>query len=289
MFNPVYALIPAFIWAFSPIYYRGFMRNFDFLTLNLLRTSMSSAVLMLPAVYYGFAGGFQYAVLSGIVTLACGDSLFLLSIRETGASVAAPVVYTYVLFVQLTASTVGEAVPTANFAASIIVVVGVYILSKGGGGKPRAKGIIFALAAGLAWTAGQDLIVVATNAGTNVVAVTFGRNAAAALALGLVVFATKGGRRWPVSLTAKEVGFMALIILSDLVAGSLLFVYSISLIGVALTVILTSLSPLLTQLFSKALGKEAPSSRDFVGGALIVAAVVLAVTVRDNKILSAPR
>lgn len=279
MFDQVYALIPAFIWAFSPIYYRGFMQNFDFLSLNFVRTSLASAVLLVPALYYGFSGGFVYSLASGMFTLACGDSLFLLSIKETGASIAAPVVYTYVLFVQLTATTVGEVVPYANFAAAIMVAGGVYVLSKGGDGKPRAKGVAFALAAGLAWTAGQELIRVATSTGTNVVAVTFGRNAAAALALGLVVYATKGGRRWPVSLTAKEVGFMASIILSDLVAGSLLFVYSISLIGVALTVILTSLSPLLTQLFSKALGKETPSSRDFVGGALIVAAVVLAVAV----------
>jgi drug/metabolite transporter, DME family len=57
-----------------------------------------------------------------------------------------------------------------------------------------------------------------------------------------------------------------------------LFVYSVSTIGVALTVILTSVSPLLTQIFARALGKESPSPRDFVGGILIVAALVLAVS-----------
>ena len=67
------------------------------------------------------------------------------------------------------------------------------------------------------------------------------------------------------------------IISSDLVVGSLLFVYSISVIGVALSVILTSLSPLLTQVFARALGKESPSTKDFLGGILIVSALVLAV------------
>lgn len=255
------------------------MKRIDFLHLNFLRTAMASAVLLLPAVYSGFTGGVVFALASGLVALACGDSLFLLSIREMGASIAAPVVYTYVLFVQFTATAVGETVPLANFASAIMVVAGVYVLSRGGGGKPRAKGIAFAVAAGLAWTAGQDLVRVATSTGASYVTVTFGRDAAGAVALGAVLLATRGARRWPSGLTSREWGFMALIIISDLVVGSLLFVYSISQVGVALTVILTSLSPFLTQVFSKALGKEAPSGKDFVGGALIVVAVVLAVVV----------
>ncbi|MBI3841366.1 MAG: DMT family transporter [Thaumarchaeota archaeon] len=277
VFNPVYALVAALLWAFSPIYYRSFLQRFDFLNLNLLRTGTASAVLLVPALYYGFGAGVLPALLSGAATLACGDSLFLLSIRETGASVAAPVVYTYVLLVQFTAVAVGEAVPGTNFVAAAMVVAGVFVLSRGGRGKPRARGIAFALAGAVAWTVGQDLIKVATVAGGDFVVVTFCRNAAAAAALGVAVLATGRARRWPTGVTPRELGFMALIILSDLVLGSLLFVYSISTIGVAVTVVLTSLSPLLTQIFSRALGKEAPSRQDFGGGALIVAALVLAV------------
>jgi drug/metabolite transporter (DMT)-like permease len=43
-----------------------------------------------------------------------------------------------------------------------------------------------------------------------------------------------------------------------------------------LTVILASVSPLLTQVFSKALGKETPTNRDVLGGLVILAAVVIA-------------
>ncbi len=277
MVNPIYALIPALIWSFSPIYYRVFMKKFDFLSLNLVRTSLSSAVLLLPAVYFGFSGGLGYALLSGLVTLAVGDSLFLLSIRETGASVATPVVYSYVLFVQLTSFTLGQAVPGANLVAAAMVVAGVAVLSRGSGGKPRTRGIAFALGAALAWTAGQELIQLATGAGTNVFAIAFGRTAAAAVALGAVTLLTRSARKWPSDLGRRDLAFVALIVISDLVVGSLFFVYSISLIGVALTVIVTSLNPLFTQVFSRALGKETPSGRDFAGGALIVVAVIISV------------
>lgn len=277
MVNPVYALIAALIWAFSPIYYRGFLARFDFLSFNFLRTSAATLVLALPALYFWSFAGLGFAAVGGVVTLACGDSLFLLSIRETGASVAAPVVYTYVLMIQLVGVALGQVVPYANFVAAAMVVAGVYMLSMGGEGKPRAKGIALAVSAGVLWTIGQELIQASTNAGGNFVAVTFARNAAAAVALGTAFLLTRKNRVWPSGLRAREYAFMLFFILSDLVVGSTLFVYSISTLGVALTVILTSLSPLLTQVFARALGKESPSPRDFLGGVLIVAALILAV------------
>ena len=275
MLNPTYALVSSLIWAVSPVYYRVFMNRFDFLVLNLTRTSLASAVLALPALYYGFDAGMYYALMSGAVTLAVGDTLYLLTIREMGASVATPVVYTYVLLVQLTATTVGEVVPFANVVAAVLVVVGIFVLSKGEG-RPRAKGIGLGLAAAAAWTVGQDFIRLATDAGGNPFVVAFGRNIAAALALGFAVAATGRFRLWPSDLSKRDIGFLAAIAVSDLVVGSLLFVYSVSFIGVAVTVILTSLTPLLTQLISRALGKETPSRRDYLGGVLIVSAVVLA-------------
>jgi DME family drug/metabolite transporter len=277
LLNPAYALVAALIWAFSPIYYRGFLAKFDFLSFNLLRNSTAAAVLAIPALYFWSPVGLSFAFVSGVVTLACGDSLFLLSIRETGASVASPVVYTYVLMVQFVGILLGQTVPYANFAAALMVVAGVYILSKGGEGKPRLRGIVFAVSAGVLWTVGQEFIQASTNAGGSLAPIAFTRDLAAAAALGAAVLVTRRYRAWPKGIKMSEYGFIIMIIVSDLVGGSLLFVYSISTIGVALTVILTSLSPLLTQVFARALGKESPSPRDFLGGLLIVLALVLAV------------
>ena len=105
----------------------------------------------------------------------------------------------------------------------------------------------------------------------------FTRDLGAALALAAAVLLTKRASHWPSGISWREYGLICAFTVSDLAVGSSLFVYSISTIGVALTVILTSLSPLLTQVMAKALGKESPSPRDFAGGMLIVAALVLAV------------
>lgn len=277
MLNPTYALAAALIWSVSPVYYGVFVRKFDFLTLNLLRTSTSAAVLVVPALYFGLGGGLSYAVVSGVVTLTVGDTLFLLSLREVGASVATPVVYVYVLFVQLTAGTVGETVPLVNFVSAGLIVAGVFLFSRGGKGRLRLKGMVLALLAGLAWTAGQDLVALALNVGAHVVAVTFTRDFSAAVALGLAVIVTGRRRLWPKAVPLRELAFMAFISATDLALGSLLLVYSISLVGVAITVIVTSLSPFLAQVVSELLGKESPGRGDYAGGALIVVALVISV------------
>ena len=277
MSSPAYALVVAVIWAVSPIYYRIYLSKFDFLSLNLLRTSTAALVLALPAAYYWNSAGLGFALPSGVLTLALGDTLLLLSLREVGASVATPVTYTYVLMIQLVGIGIGQTIPYGNLVAAVLVVLGVYMLSRGGVGKPRPKGIAFALAAGVMWTMGQELTQAATNAGGNFVVVTFTSRAAAAAALGVAILLTRRKLTWPSGLAPRELGLLFAIIISDLALGSTLFVYSVSTVGVALTVILTSLSPLLTQVFAKALGKESPSPRDYVGGVLIVAGLVLAV------------
>jgi drug/metabolite transporter, DME family len=277
LFNPIYALIPALIWALSPIFYRGFMKRFDFLVLNFLRTAIASMVMVVPAFLIGGTNGVSYALLSGAITLACGDTFYLLAVREMGASIAAPIVYVYVLLVQFTAITVGESVPFSNYLAAVMVILGIYVLSRGGGGEPRAKGIAYGLLAGVIWTVGQTLIRLATNTGGNVLVLATSRNVAAAGALLLAVVITRRGRLWPTGVTLKEIGVIGIVAVSDLGLGSLAYIYSVSLIGIALTVVITSVSPLLTQIFSKLLGKESPTATDFAGGALIVSALVLAV------------
>ena len=276
MVNPTPAFIAALIWAFSPIYYGVYLKKFGMLTLNFIRTSLGAGVLLLPALYFGFQEGAIFAVLSGVITLAVGDSLFLISIREVGASVSTPVVYTYVLLIQLTAFSVGESVVVANIVSATLIILGVLLLSRGGSRAPRIKGIIIALGASLIWTVGQDLLKVASSAGLQFVSLAFLRDGSAAIALGLTLIV----RGHPLSsfkkkVTPREGGYLALVSISDLALGSAIYVYSVSTTGLVLTVILTSLSPFLTQLFSKLLGKETPTNMDILAGFLIVLALVI--------------
>ena len=92
MATPAYALAASLIWAFSPIYYRGFLAKFDVLSFNLIRTSAAAVALGVPALFFWNPAGLGLALVAGVVTLTFGDSLIHHSISDAGASVAAPVV-----------------------------------------------------------------------------------------------------------------------------------------------------------------------------------------------------
>ncbi len=271
-------MIAALIWAFSPIYYGVYMKKFEFLPLNFIRTALGAGALLVPALYFGFQQGVIFAFLSGVITLAVGDSLFLISIGEVGASVAAPVVYTYVLLIQLTAFSIGESVVLTNILSAALIILGVFLLSRGNGQTPRLRGILVALAASVIWTLGQDLLKVATVAGVHFVSLAFVRDGSAALALGLVLLLkSRGVPKIATRITRREWAYLLIISVSDLALGSSIYVYSVATTGLAVTVILTSISPFLTQVFSKLLGKETPSNRDILAGLLIVIALVIVV------------
>ena len=140
---------------------------------------------------------------------------------------------------------------------------------------PRVKGIVIALGASVIWTVGQDLLKLSSSAGLQFVSLAFVRDGSAAIALGLTLLVW--GR--PLSIrkkfTRREGGYLALVSISDLALGSAIYVYAVSTTGLALTVILTSVSPFLTQVLSKLLGKETPTNRDILAGSLIVLALVI--------------
>jgi len=126
------------------------------------------------------------------------------------------------------------------------------------------------------WTVGQDLLKLSSSAGLQFVSLAFVRDGSAAIALGLTLLV--GGRHlsFRKKVTRREGGYLALVSISDLALGSAIYVYSVSTTGLALTVILTSVSPFLTQVFSKLLGKETPTNRDILAGSLIVLALLIA-------------
>ncbi len=94
-----------------------------------------------------------------------------------------------------------------------------------------------------------------------------------------MILTQSGPRLIPVGFGSRDLVPVAVVGVCDLSLGSTLLVYSVSTTGVALTVILASVSPFLTQAFSKLLGKEAPSNLDIIGGLVIICAVVIAVLV----------
>jgi DME family drug/metabolite transporter len=275
MSESVPALTSSVIWALCPIYYRDYFVKYDTPTINLLRLCYGGLALLVPFLLIGSLGGLPYAVASGVVTLVAGDTCYFYAVKYAGASIAAPVAYSDVLLTQFAAVLVGEPLRPAFLLSSCLVIVGIYILSRGDRTGPRFKGVAFAFLAALLWTAGQTVLTLATKGGTNPFAVTFMRIGGAVIVLGAVYAVRRP--RGALRLGARKHAWLAALSVADTAVGSFLFVYSLSLVGLNESILLTSPSPFLTQIFSKALGKEKPSASELLAGSLIVVALVLAI------------
>lgn len=212
------------------------------------------------------------------IILVIGDSLYLFSINYSGGvSIAAPVSYTYIPLTVVFAVFLGEQLTITKLLASILLIPGVYLLSRSGSSRREIKGLFLGLGAALAWAAGQSMIKVADiTGGLNPISIAFTRVAAAGIVL-LVINYFMGNNIAGGAIRGTVRSYLPIIAVLDLGLGVALFAFSMDLIGLGLTVILTGTMPLIAQLMSSAMGREKFSVVKFLGALVIVMAIVLVV------------
>jgi EamA-like transporter family. len=235
---------------------------------------MYVSVLMAPVVLFAEpAPGLWATVVSGLITLVAGDSLYFYAIHKVGGSVAAPLAYTYVVLTQYFALLLGEEVSQWLILSSLLMVVGVTLLARGGEINLNPLGLAAAAATAVMWSLGMTAVKIAAVGNVHPVVIAYLRAASACLAMGLYLVAKRRLRvvRSPLFVAAS---------LLDLGVGSAFFAFSVEKVGLALTTILVSTSPLVTQLYAKIAGVEHLTLRQVAGALAIFAAVLLAVGVR---------
>jgi len=263
------ALTAATIWALVIFLYKKHMRTLDATAVNFSRLLYVTA-LMAPATLLAEpVPGLWAAVASGLITLVVGDSLYFYAIHKVGGSVAAPIVYTYVIIAQYFALLLGEEVSHRLFLSSLLVVLGAALLARGGEARLNPLGISAAAAAAVMWSLGMTAVKLATMGNVHPVVVAYLRAASACVVLGLYLAAKR-------RLKAVKSPLFALASLMDLGLGSALFAFSVERVGLALATILASTSPLITQLYAKTAGVENLSARQAAGAVAIFLAILVA-------------
>jgi DME family drug/metabolite transporter len=265
------ALAAAAIWALVIFLYKRHMESLDAAAVNFSRLLYVAVLLASTALFIEPAPGLWAAVVSGVVTLFVGDSLYFYAIHKVGGSVAAPLAYTYIVMAQYFALLLGEEVSQWLFLSSILAVAGVSLLAGGGGARLSPLGLA-AAAAALLWSLGMMAVKLAVLGSVNPLAVAYLRTASACAALGLYLAAKRR-----LKVVKSPPPLFAAASLMDLAVGSALFAFAVGKIGLAPTTILVSASSLITQLYAKATGVENLTPRQMAGAAAIFAAVLTAV------------
>jgi DME family drug/metabolite transporter len=265
-------VLTSIIWGTVIFYYKKLMEKESFYTLNFKRV-FSALMFSFPIVVFSWTTkGALPSMLSGVVGLGIGDTLYLYAILKSGASIAAPVAYIYVILSQLTAFLIGEKVGLQLVIGALFAFLGVSLLNKENS-SANLKGVVMAFLAGISWMFSAVLIKHATVAeGSPSYIVAFYRLLGATIFLGCFNYYLDRNPKRLFNITQRILPPISFI---DMYLGAALYSLGVSQLGVSKTVIIVSLSPAITVIFAKVMRLEEINWYKAIGTILIIAGIVL--------------
>jgi Predicted membrane protein len=288
------ALGAAVSWAIAPILYRSALANCKPISANIVRCATNAAVLVAVLVVAGLAGLLTdlplwvigLIVVSGVIGLGVGDTLYMYGLKALGVSRAVPLASSYPLFSFLwSILLLGQPISVTSLAGAALILLGIYLLTRPKTEEAKVTrriiliGIAASLATALVWSFSitlMDAAVMAANVssiGANYAIVTV-----RIASLGLLFLAAA-------PLIDRDHGFLkmkrrdiALLCVGGLVAnglGWLLMNYSFTQIMASQAIPISSTSPLFAALAGFMFFREKATAKTVFGGLAVVAGVAL--------------
>ncbi len=289
------ALGAAVCWAVAPILYRQALFKASPISANIVRCASNAAIMIVVLFSLGWAGTLAQlpveavllTVVSGLVGLGVGDTLYLYGLKAVGVSRAVPLAATYPLFSLLWVTILlGQPLAWTAAVGALVIVGGIFLLSRERGdstmhfrGKAALTGVTLSLLTAVVWSVSitlMDIVVMmpgVSSLGANYAVLT---TRIAAMAVFLLMLAP---------LIDKKKGFLKLkrrtviqLCVGGLVAnalGWLLMNYSFVNIVASQAVPISSTTPLFSAFAGFALFHEKFSLNRVAGAVVIVAGVIL--------------
>lgn len=295
MIGELAALGAAISWAIAPILYRKALSDTKPLTANIVRCAVNAAVMVMVLLAFGLVDVLLtlptqvigLTIVSGIIGLGIGDTLYMVGLKSVGVSRAVPLAATYPLFSFLwSVLLLGQDVSYAALGGAAAILVGIWLLTRQKKESTSALnrrvfivGIVASLATALVWSFSITLMDAAvmtanvTSIQANYAIITVRITAMALLLLIIAPFADK--ERSFLKLNRKTI---LLLCIGGLVAnglGWLLMNYSFMHIMASQAIPISSTSPLFAALAGFLFFKEKASAKTIIGGIAVVVGVVL--------------
>ena len=283
------ALAAAFCWAISPVLYKMALSNAKPIPANVSR-SISTTIFLF--VYLGASGklwnlatlrmdSLILAILSGVVGLCLGDTMFMLSLELIGVSKTVPIVSAYPMFTTFFAVLFfNEPFTSLLLLGTMFIIVGIWLVSPERASSSDVtrsvlfKGVFISLSTALVWSLSiifmnQALEFSQMAAFDSAFVVNTARMAASTLLfLALSPFIDR--RFHFMKLKRKTWIILALGGIVGLVFGWVLLAISLSYTEASRAVPISSVSPLFAALIGAFFLKEKVTVRIFAGAVLIV-------------------
>jgi DME family drug/metabolite transporter len=290
------ALGAAISWAVAPIMYKKALAGASPISANIVRCATNAAVLLLVLFASGLAGlvarlpseVLVVVVLSGVIGLAIGDTLYMFSLKAIGVARAVPLAASYPLFSLLWATMLlGQPVTATAVAGTIVILLGIWFLSREHveskvhvHSKVELTGVTLCLLTAVAWSVSITLMDFAVTSPSVLTSLQMNYAVVTVRIVGMaLVMLTLA------PLLDREHGFLKLswktvllLCVGGLVAngvGWLLMNYSFLNIAEAQAVPISSTTPLFSTLAGFAFFREKITRDNTLGAVLVVAGVVL--------------
>lgn len=293
MIGAGFAMLTSLSWATSSIILKFLSSKIDSLSINTLRLWVGSLVLL---TFIALSGRVDelihtpllptlYIVISGIVAVAIGDTVYIWSLSYLDVSRAYPIAQSTfpILTMFVAISVLNESFTWINGAGAALVVLGVYLIATAGresgtysaSRKASWKGVMLALTAAVAWTIGAATLKMGATSMDPFVAAAI-RIPASAIPLSLFTLSRR--RRGTLQLKSygrRNLGLAGVAgVLAYVVAG-VSYVVAVQLIGAGRAVLLTATAPLFVLPMSILILKERPTRIAIVGVFICFAGVYM--------------
>jgi len=291
MIGELAALGAAVSWAISALFYKKALEGAKPISANIIRLAVTGGLLLLVVAIVGRLGVltsismelFVLASVSGIIGLGIGDTLYFVSLKSIGVSRAVPLTCIYPLFSLLWAVLVfGEQITVTVALGAIVIVLGVLFLSRSPQadvreGRKALLGVVIAVATALLWSVSISLMNLAVREAPDL---------DHAFIVSTVRVAAIGGLMLAVSpIVDRRMGFLRVgrkAAVASIVGGVFalglgwfLLSYSFTLTSQAISVPISSTTPLFSTLAAVLLLREKATVRNVFGSIMIVLGIFL--------------
>jgi len=289
------ALITALAWAISSIFLKFIASRIDTLSINTIRMWVGSIVLLtIVLVTHTYTtlvsvplSSIVYVIISGILAMATGDTLYIKSLSYLDVSIAFTIAQCSFVVLAVLASIVllREPFTWVTLTGAALVVLGIYLMTamekkdtgRSGRNPVDRKGIFILLISIFAWTAATLMLKIGVIGLDPIVAAGL-RISASAIVLTLIYLERRGkGREKSKIYHAKDLGVILAAGILTYGIAAVGYIAAIQRIGAGKTVLITAVAPLFALPFSILILKERPTRHAITGIFLSVVGVGLVV------------
>jgi drug/metabolite transporter (DMT)-like permease len=293
LIGEISALACAVLWAFSSILLKSMAGKFDSMVLNFLRCLAASIALWgiipfspgIQALWEAPWNSMLYLILSAIIGIAVGDTIYFRGLKLINISIAFPIAQATLPLFTIVAAVLflGETITWPMLLGTALVLVGIYLIAapvkrKGlsaaiPAAEKKGMGIFLILIASLLWTVSVSLLKVGLQ-GVNLILANGIRMPIVCLSLIFFILFQKTNPQ-STKLQIRNVAIAASTGIISYAAGGILFLQGVFYAGAAKTTVLTTAAPLFGLPLSIVFLKERVTREIVVGTILVVLGIAL--------------